>query len=73
MAAPVDFKKDPSAPVGAPVPLFTTYLATGANVTGSRPQYAIAADGRFLMNLAVEDPVAPPIAVVVNWKAGVKK
>jgi hypothetical protein len=58
------------------VPLFTTALAHGANVpdaVGSRQQYAVAPDGRFLMNASVEAQVAPPITVVLNWQAGLKR
>jgi Tol biopolymer transport system component len=50
----------------APVALFQTYLATGGNVIGSKPQYAVARDGRFLLNSAVETE-AVPIVVSVNW------
>jgi Tol biopolymer transport system component len=55
--------------VAAPVALFQTYLATGVNVVGSKPQYAVSRDGRFLLNTAVETP-SPPIVVTVNWAAG---
>ena len=50
-------------------PLFQTQLATGANIppaVGSKAQYAVGPDGRFLMNLAVEGAPAPPITVVLN-------
>jgi serine/threonine protein kinase/Tol biopolymer transport system component len=52
--------------VKLPVALFQTYLATGTNVIGNKPQYAVARDGRFLLNAAVESPSAP-IIVAVNW------
>jgi len=59
---------------GAPVALFSTRLAVGANIftTGfnSRAQYAVAADGRFLMDVQADDAVASPITVVLNWEAG---
>jgi hypothetical protein len=61
---------------GAPVPLFATRLASGVNIPGgvmSKPQYAVASDGRFLMNVAVEGATAPPITVVLNWDAALKK
>jgi hypothetical protein len=61
---------------GAPVPLFATRLASGSNIPGgvmSKPQYAVASDGRFLMNVAVEGATAPPITVVLNWDAALKK
>jgi eukaryotic-like serine/threonine-protein kinase len=54
---------------GAPRPLFQTHLATGANIppaVASKPQYAIAPDGRFLINVAVEGAPAPPIVVSIG-------
>ena len=52
--------------VKLPVPLFQTHLATGTNVIGNKPQYAVSRDGRFLLNTAVESASAP-IVVSVNW------
>ena len=52
--------------VKLPVALFQTYLATGTNVIGNKPQYAVSRDGRFLLNTAVESPSAP-IVVAFNW------
>jgi eukaryotic-like serine/threonine-protein kinase len=55
-----------SPDVKLPVALFQTYLATGTNVVGNKPQYAVSRDGRFLLNTAVESPSAP-IVVSINW------
>jgi serine/threonine protein kinase len=52
--------------VKEPVPLFQTHLASGINVLGNKAQYAVARDGRFLLNSAVESP-STPITVAVNW------
>ncbi|HEX5110543.1 MAG TPA: protein kinase [Vicinamibacterales bacterium] len=52
--------------IGSPVALFQTYLATGTNVVGNKPQYAVSRSGRFLLNTAVETPSAP-IVVSLNW------
>jgi eukaryotic-like serine/threonine-protein kinase len=52
--------------VQAPVALFVTHLATGINVLGSKPQYAVARDGRFLLNTVVESASAP-IVIAINW------
>jgi Tol biopolymer transport system component/tRNA A-37 threonylcarbamoyl transferase component Bud32 len=49
-----------------PAPLFQTHLATGTNVLGNKPQYAVSRDGRFLLNTALESATAP-IVVSVNW------
>ena len=56
----------PTPEVKVPTPLFQTHLATGINVLGYKPQYAVARDGRFLLNTAVESASAP-IVVSVNW------
>jgi Tol biopolymer transport system component/tRNA A-37 threonylcarbamoyl transferase component Bud32 len=55
-----------SPDVKLPVPLFQTHLATGTNVLGVKPQYAVSRDGRFLLNTAIESASAP-IVVSVNW------
>jgi dipeptidyl aminopeptidase/acylaminoacyl peptidase len=74
MAVPISVGVNPQAlEPGAPVALFQTRLATGANI-GLRQQYAVATDGqRFLMNVAIEAATAPPITVVLNWDAALKK
>jgi serine/threonine protein kinase/Tol biopolymer transport system component len=65
MAAP--FAAHGASPeVKLPVALFTTHLATGTNVLGIKPQYAVSRDGRFLVNSAIESAGAP-IVVLVNW------
>ena len=55
-----------SPDVKLPVPLFETHLATGTNVLGNKPQYAVSRDGRFLLDTAIES-ASRPIAVFVNW------
>jgi Tol biopolymer transport system component len=65
MAVPIAFG-GASPQVKLPVPLFQTHLATGINVLGIKPQYAVSRDGRFLLNTAVERDSAP-IVVSVNW------
>jgi len=73
MAAPIAAGTDrQTLDPGAPMPLFPTRLATGANIplgALSTAQYAVASDGRFLMNVAVNDTTASPITVVLNWDA----
>jgi Tol biopolymer transport system component len=61
-----------SPQVKAPVTLFQTHLATGINVLGFKPQYAVSRDGRFLLNTAVESGSAP-IVVSVNWMKRLSK
>ena len=77
MAVPMQVTQPMSTPTpGVPVSLFRPRLAIGANATGgwpTRPQYAVAADGRFLMNVSTEDTVTFPITIVQNWTLAVKK
>jgi Tol biopolymer transport system component len=61
-----------SPDVKLPVPLFETHLASGTNVLGIKPQYAVSRDGRFLLNTAVESE-SRPIAVFVNWTKATPK
>jgi len=61
---------------GPPVALFATRLPTGANISLgflSRPQYAVASDGRFLMNVTVDDNAPSPISIILNWAKLLKK
>ena len=49
--------------------LFKVSLASGANIppaVGTRAQYAVAPDGRFLLNTTVQDAPAPPITIFVG-------
>src|SRR5262249_5225665 len=63
--------------VGVPVALFQTHLAVGGNIPSAgfqaHAQYAVASDGRFLMNVQAEDAVTTPIAIVQNWPAVPRK
>jgi hypothetical protein len=73
MAVPITAGVDPQAlERGVPVPLFRTRLASGTGI-GLSPQYAVASDGRFLMNVSIEEATPPPITVVLNWDATLKK
>jgi Tol biopolymer transport system component len=77
MAVPIRVEPDGRAlDPGPPIPLFPTRLATGAAVAIgflARPQYAVAPDGRFLMNVTVDDNVVAPISIVLNWATALKK
>ena len=63
--------------VGTAVALFETRLATGAGISPggyqSRALYAVAPDGRFLLNMTVEEDQQRPIMIVLNWEAVVKR
>jgi Tol biopolymer transport system component len=55
--------------VGTPTALFQPpMLGGGANAIGRRQQYDVAPDGRFLVNVVVEEPGTSPITVILNWK-----
>jgi len=55
----------------APKTLFDTRVL---NLTDSRTQYAVTADGqRFLILSMIEETSATPISIVVNWTAGLKR
>jgi Tol biopolymer transport system component len=78
MATPIAPTADGQALTpGAPEALFLVRLASGTNVTvgtyTGRPQYAVARDGRFLVNVAVDAEATPPIAIVLNWDAQFRK
>jgi Tol biopolymer transport system component len=78
MAAPIRIASDTrTLEAGASVPLFPSRLATGGNIPTAgfqaRAQYAVAADGRFLMNVAADDGIASPITIVQNWDPALKK
>jgi hypothetical protein len=35
----------------------------------ARPEYAVARDGRFLVNEVHESESMPPITIILNWHA----
>jgi Tol biopolymer transport system component len=73
MAVPVGVSLDSKTlDLGVPVALFPTHLANGAGIFPGRPEYAIAPDGRFLMNTAVEDTAPSPVTIVLNWESGLR-
>jgi serine/threonine protein kinase len=47
-----------------PVPLFPTRMS----LIWSKQQYAISADGRFLINQSEQESAAAPITLILNWK-----
>jgi serine/threonine-protein kinase len=71
MAAPIQVAADGRAlSPGAPVALFPTRLTAGNGIGGgAKAQFAVAPDGRFLLNVAVDDAAAAPITLVLNWTA----
>jgi len=69
MAAPIAVSPDgKTIKAGAPVPLFSTRIAGGPTPGSNNQQYAVASDGRFLINVTTEDATASPITLILNWK-----
>jgi hypothetical protein len=61
----------PGPSFGLPTPLFQTNVPVG--VRGNRTHYVPSRDGRrFLVNTALDSPT-PPITVIVNWTATMKR
>ena len=76
MAVAIHIEPDGTLDHSPPVALFPTRLATGANVGvgfRSRPQYAVAPDGRFLMIVPTDDNLVSPISIILNWASLLKK
>ena len=63
--------------VGTPVALFPTRLASGPGISlttwQSRALYAVAPDGRFLLNVTIEPDHQSPIILVQNWQQLLKR
>ena len=54
--------------VGTPVELFESRIYRGGTqMSLYKFQYAVAPDGRFLINEAVADDVSSPLIVALNW------
>jgi hypothetical protein len=73
MAVPIAGADASALDVGTPKPLFTVHLATGLDIypaVGTKPQYAVAPDGRFLVNVPIEGGTIPPITIAVGWNNG---
>lgn len=69
MSAPIAVKGDAVLP-GRPVALFRTRILFGGADNPNGNQYAVARDGRFLINTVVGDEGTPPITVLQNWRGG---
>jgi len=78
MAAPIRVGRSlQTLEPGPPVFLFQTRLTTGnLGAPGgslSRAQYAVAPDGRFLLDVSTDDAITAPITVVLNWAVDRKR
>lgn len=57
---------------GTPVALFQTRILGGGTDNGVGRQYDVTRDGRFLINMVLEDAAAP-ITLLKNWKPPAQK
>ena len=49
-------------------PLFMTRMVGGPVPSPQKQQYAVSADGRFLINSRTDEATTSPITLVLNWK-----
>ena len=71
----VDVKLEPEFARGTATELFKTRIPSGGSA-GFLFHYDVAPDGKFLIitrRQEKEGAVSPPITVVLNWQAGLKK
>jgi Tol biopolymer transport system component len=69
----VSIKAGTGIEAGVPQALFEAPVRT-TSVTGSRNQYIATPDGqRFLVITLLEEATRPPITVVTNWTAALRK
>jgi hypothetical protein len=63
----------PSFQAGTPAPLFESHILATPQTNGVF-QYDVTSDGkRFLVVTTNSGATTPPLTVVVNWNAGLKK
>jgi hypothetical protein len=66
----VPFRSAARLDVGDAVPLFQAHLVNGpAPAQRFRQQYDVARNGRFLLNVPLDDAATSSITVVLNWQA----
>jgi Tol biopolymer transport system component len=76
MSVPIRHRSEAEIEAGTAVALFRARLAAGANIpngVGSRQQYDVAPDGRFLINSSVDGAIMPPINVVLDVRRALKQ
>jgi Tol biopolymer transport system component len=72
MAVPT-VMKEATIELGVPTALFQTRIAYGGmSSVYIGPQYDVATDGRFLINVTTDEATASPITIIFNW-AGLKR
>jgi Tol biopolymer transport system component len=71
MAVPVSLSGS-AFDAGAAVALFQAQIVT-SSAAAHKPQYAVAHDGRFLINQPIKEATATPITLLVNWNPEAKQ
>ena len=66
MAVPVT-AAGPSFEAGTPVALIQARIVAGGSLAANHPNYAVARDGRFLINQPVAEATVAPITLILNW------
>ena len=72
----VEVKAGSAFEVGVPKPIFDTHFRMdfSRGVLSSRDTYAVSSDGqRFLAIALTEGSASPPLTVVLNWTADLKR
>ena len=73
MAAPIASSGTALQP-GLPTALFQPRIVGGGTTNALfRQQYDVAPDGRFLINVSMDETTAAPITVITNWNPEAKK
>ncbi len=72
MAVPINAPGSNFEP-GTPTKLFPTHITGGGSVSTNTPQYAVSADGRFLISQPVEGSIPSPITLILNWSTAQKQ
>jgi len=68
LKTPFEERDGQSLENGTPAALFPVRIAGGPLPGINKQQYAVSSDGqRFLVNLAVDEGVASPITLILNW------
>ena len=66
MTAPVSFD-GPTISIARPTPLFRPRIYGGGTDVNLGLNYDVSRDGRFLVNVVLDDAAATPITILQNW------
>jgi Tol biopolymer transport system component len=72
MAVPIRVS-GPAVDPGTPIGLFRPPIWGGGLNQGTRQQYDVGRDGRFLVNTSLGDATTSPLTLIVNWPELLKR